>query len=68
LGAIWQKNGGGAPKKRHFFSCFFEFLGVFAPQKVEAEDFPPIRPLQKNRAKKPAVGFWFSTVSGNIAE
>jgi hypothetical protein len=25
FGAIWQKNGGPLQKKRHFFSCFFDF-------------------------------------------
>jgi hypothetical protein len=52
FGAIWQKNGGAAPKKRHFFSCFFDFLGFFAPQEVEAEDVPPIRLLQKKSCLK----------------
>jgi hypothetical protein len=61
---VWQKNGGGRSKKKTLFFVFFLFLGFFAPQEVEAEDFPPIRPLPKKSCQKTYgrflgfCGFW----------
>jgi hypothetical protein len=66
FGGRLAEERGGRSKKRHFFSCFFDFLGLCDPQAVGAEDFPAMRPLKKNRAKKPTVGFWVFAGSGNI--
>jgi hypothetical protein len=66
FGGHLAEKQGGRSKKKTFFSCFFGFWGFCAPQEVEAEDIPPIRPLPKKSCLK-TVGFWVSTVSGNIA-
>jgi hypothetical protein len=52
FGAVWQKNGGSALLKNHFFSCFFVFWGFLAAQDVEAQDVSRICPLPKKSCLK----------------
>jgi hypothetical protein len=52
-----QKNRGLAENISHFFSRFFDFLGLFALQAIAFQPQPSIPSLQKNNAQKPTVGF-----------
>jgi hypothetical protein len=61
------KQEAGAAKKAFYFA-FFHVLVVFCVCKLlSVRIFRKILASQKNRAKKPTVGFWIFGGSGNIA-
>jgi len=56
--SFWQKNGGFAPKKSHFFSSFFTFLWFFLLQPVAGQPQALTGTLQKKSCLK-AYGRFF---------
>jgi hypothetical protein len=68
----WTLRGGAfrsiacAISKTDYFA-FFQVLAVFCVCKsLSVRIIREIQASQKNRAKKPTVGFWFLEGSGNI--
>jgi hypothetical protein len=56
-GVLAGKRGSGAVKKTSFFALFHVFVVFLLYKPLSCKLFRPIRPAEKNRAKKPTVGF-----------
>jgi hypothetical protein len=56
-GPGWQKNSGPTEIILHFFLCFHGLFLFSASQPFDWQPPAPAHPRQKNRAKKPTIGF-----------